>query len=121
MRAWLIWTLFILNASTIFAYEKADAFIVNIYDDRVKVLSPTKYDPKLAVIIQNKTLVAISGKVQTKSGRVISYIRVEPSKSGSVSVKALKDEPVFFIPLSPPSQQVELKLGSKPYEIPPRQ
>lgn len=102
------------------AYEKADAFIVKIYDERVRVLSPVKYDPKLNVIIENKTLVDISGKVETGSGEILAYVTIKPAKAASVNVKKIKDDSVFFIPLSPPSQKVELKLGSKPYEIPPR-
>lgn len=111
---------FSLLSFSVSSYEKADAFIVKVYDERVRVLSPAKYDPLLNVIIENKTLVDISGKVETSSGEILAYVTIKPSKATSVNVKKVKEEKVYFVPLSPPLQKVELKLGSKPYEIPPR-
>lgn len=113
--------LFILISLSINGYEKSDAFVVKIFDDKVKVLSPIKFDPSLTVIIENKTLVQIKGRIETGRGEMLTHIALEPGKSVSKSVKRLKSEKLFFIPLSPPFQKVELKLGNKPYEIPPRQ
>ncbi len=116
----IILALLFLSVTSVFAYEKADAFVVKVYDEKVRVLSPVKYDPLLNVIMENKTLVKLTAKVETKEGEVLAYVRIEPGKSKSVSVKQLKDTQIFFVPLSPPSQKVELKLGNKPYEIPPQ-
>lgn len=103
------------------SYEKADSFVVKVYDEKVRVLSPKKYDPLLKVVIENKTLSKITGKVETGSGEVLAFVSILPAKFTSVSVKSLKSEKVFFVPLSPPLQRVELKIGNKPYEIPPKQ
>ena len=116
---WLLFLILVLGQS--YGYEKPDAFIVKIYDEKVRVLSPAKYDPKLSVIIENKTLVIMKGKLETSSGQVLKFISVAPGKSVSVGVKKVKAEKVYFIPLSPPLQKVELKIGNKPYEIPPKQ
>lgn len=105
----------------VLSYEKADSFVVKVYDEKVRVLSPNKYDPLLKVVIENKTLSKITGKVETGSGEVLAFISILPSKFTSVSVKSLKSEKVYFVPLSPPLQKVELKIGNKPYEIPPKQ
>ncbi len=104
----------------LFAYESPDAFIVKVYDEKVRVLSPVKFDPHLSVIIENKTLVNLKAKVITESESNVEFISLKAGKSTSVRLKNLDKEKVFFIPLSPPLQRVELKLGSKPYEIPPR-
>jgi len=120
LKGFLIAYLFLFAYST-HSYERADAFIVKVYDDLVRVLSPTKYDPKLAVVIENKTLTKIVGKVETSSGQVLAYVAVEAGKFTSVNVKRLKTDKVYFIPTAPPLQKVELKLGNKPYEIPPKQ
>lgn len=114
-------TFFSLYAFMTQSYERPDAFIVKIYDKRVKVLSPAKYDEQLAVIIENKTLTPMRGKLETYSGETLNYVSIDPGKSTSLSVKRLNKERLFFIPTSPPLQKVELKLGNKPYEIPPRQ
>lgn len=104
-----------------FAYEQADAFIVKIFDDRVRVLSPKKFDERLTVIIENKTLTLIKGRLETDKGEFLKFVSISPNKSESLNVRRLKTDRLFFVPLAPPSQKVELKLGNKPYEIPPRQ
>lgn len=108
------------NSGNSFAYERADAFIVKVYDERVRVLSPTNYDERLAVIIENKTLSLLKGKIQTHLGEDLNFVSVDPGKSDSVNVKRLKTDRLYFVPLSPPLQKVELIIGNKPYEIPPR-
>ena len=94
--------------------------MVRVFDQKVRVLSPVKYDPNLSVLVENKTMIQIKAKVETESGSDIQHISLEAGKSVSVKLYNLNKEKVFFIPLSPPFQKVELKLGSKPYEIPPR-
>lgn len=118
----ILWiTLLAFSTIVAFSYESPDAFIVKIYDKQVRVLSPTKYDEKLSVIIENKTLTPMRGKLETYSGETLNYVSIDPGKSTSLSVERLNKERLFFIPTSPPLQKVELKLGNKPYEIPPRQ
>ncbi len=122
MKTILLSFIFILSIVSLrtFAYESPDAFIVRVYDEKVRVLSPVKYDPQLSVIIENKTLVTLKAKVITESESSIEFISLAPSKTTSVKLKNLDKEKIYFIPMSPPLQRVELKLGSKPYEIPPR-
>jgi len=102
------------------AYEKADAFIVKVYDTKVKVVSPVKDDPNLSVIIENKTLVDIRGKIETGRGEILNYVNIKSRASTSLKLKRKDKEKIFFIPQSPPFQKVELKLGNRPYEIPPQ-
>jgi len=103
-----------------FAYESPDAFIVKISNEKVKVLSPQKFDSPMSVIIENKTQVTIKGRISTESGSSEEFLSLQAGKSISVKLKNINSEKIFFIPMSPPLQRVELKLGSKPYEIPPR-
>ena len=109
-----------MGLSSIEAYESPDAFIVKVFDEKVRVLSPKKDDPHLSVIIENKTQVTLRGKVETESGGQSALFTLDPHKMTHVKLENLKKERIFFIPLSPPLQKVELKLGNKPYEIPPR-
>jgi len=102
------------------AYESPDAFIVKVFNEKVRVLSPKKFDSPMSVIIENKTQVIIKGRITTESGSSEEFISLDAGKSTSVKLKNLNKEKLFFVPMSPPLQKVELKLGSKPYEIPPR-
>lgn len=119
-KAWFLPIIIFLNFSA-FSYEKPSAFIIKVYDDKVRVLSPTKYDPLLSVVIENKTMAKLKGKIETGSGEVLKFVSILPGKFTSVNVKKLKTQKLFFVPLSPPLQKVELKIGNKPYEIPPKQ
>jgi hypothetical protein len=110
--------LFLLLSNTLLAYEQADAFIIQVLDEKVKVVSPKKYNDELTVIIQNKTLVKIIAKLEGKSGTDYSYFSISAGESQSRRLSAFGKEPIFFKPLSPSLQKVSLRLGSLPYEIP---
>lgn len=111
--------LFLVSGQEVQAYEKADAFVVKIYDKSMRVLSPVKYDKALTVIIDNRTLSKVTGKIETESGVVMDYVAIGSGETSAYKVGRLNKEKVYFVPMSPPLQKVELKLGNKPYEIPP--
>ncbi len=102
------------------AIESLDGFLVSGYDDRFRVISPEKYKTPMEVIIENKTLVRLIGKVLINSKTVAGYVSVEPEKYQKVMVKLKKGDILHFIPLSPSFQEVELIVGNKTYEIPPK-
>jgi len=116
----IIFILFLLSGFNSFAYESPDAFIIKVFNEKVRVLSPKKFDSPMSVIIENKTQVTIKGRVTTESGSSEEFLSLQAGKSTSVKLKNVNSEKIFFVPMSPPLQRVELKLGSKPYEIPPR-
>ena len=121
MKFTLVTTLLsFLFCLSINSYESPDAFIVKVYDQKVRVLSPVKYDPELNVIVENKTRVTLKAKLVTETESNVEFLSLEAGRTTNIKLKNLDKEKVFFIPLSPPLQKVELKLGSKPYEIPPR-
>jgi hypothetical protein len=110
----------ILLTNPCLGYEKSDAFNVKVFNSRIKVLAPEKYHPKLSVIIENKSLSTLIGQVVKGDSTVIKIIRVKPGSFESVDLGTQKNERVFFIPISPPSQRVELIIGKHSYEIPPK-
>lgn len=99
-------------------FERSDAFIIKIFDNKVRVISPGKFDKNLNVIIENKTQIKIVGKLQGESGENYSFFSIDKKKTQSQKLLDFKKEKIYFVPLSPPLQKVILKLGSKPYEIP---
>ena len=103
-----------------YAIESLDGFLVSAYDDRFKVVSPEKFKAQMEVVVENKTLVRLIGKLTINNQSSFSYLSVEPEKYQKTNVKLKKGDVLHFIPLSPSFQEVELIVGNKTYEIPPR-
>jgi hypothetical protein len=74
----------------------------------------------MEVIIENKTLVRLIGKILINNKINGSYISVEPEKFQRTFIKLKKEDVLHFFPMSPAFQEVELIVGNKTYEIPPR-
>lgn len=120
LRHCLILIVFLLSCLPAFAIESLNGFLVSGYDDRFRVVSPEKYKSSMEVIIENKTLVRLIGKVVVNSKTVAGFVSVEPEKYQKVIVNTKKGDILHFIPLSPSFQEVELIVGNKIYEIPPK-
>lgn len=100
--------------------EMSDTFIVKIFDRKIKVSSPKKIDGKMAVILENKTLNKVYGKISTDY-RLIKHISIDSQKSISVPFKIHNYEKLSFTPLAPAFQSVALIPGKSSYEIPPKE
>lgn len=113
--------LFLLQlTSNALAIETLDGFLVSAYDDRFKVISPEKFKPTMEVVIENKTLVRLIGKLVINHSTNASFVSVEPEKFQKANVKLKKGDVLHFVPLSPAFQEVELIVGNKNYDIPPK-
>lgn len=100
--------------------EKSDSFIIKVFHDKVKVVAPEKYEKGQHVIVENKTLVDLWGRVQTVEGKVIGFVSIKPKGFQSVELNVGKKEQIVFIPLAPPFQEIRLIRGKAAYEIPPQ-
>jgi hypothetical protein len=112
--------LILLKSSLSYSYENAEAFMVYLLEDRVKVLSPKNYHKNQSVIIQNKTLTKVIGKIRNESGRVLKYVNVLPGEFKSVEVVIAKGQSIYFVPMVPSFQEVILSFGKRSYEVPPQ-
>ena len=101
-----------------FGIESLDGFLVSAFDDRFKVVSPAKYKTDMEVIIENKTLVRLVGKLLVNNQKSVQFVSVDPEKYQKLIVKLKKGDILHFVPLSPSFQEVELIIGNKNYEIP---
>lgn len=101
------------------AEERSDAFLVKVFDNYVRVISPDKNYTLVSIIIENKTMSKLIGKV-IRGKTDLAFLSIDPDKTKSVQVKYLKEEKLLFIPMAPASQEVELIVGKKTYEIPPQ-
>lgn len=114
----LIFTSIISHSS--FAQQRAEAFLVDIFDRKVSIVSPAKMTKKMHAIFTNNSLTRMLGKVQLSDKRIISFVTLEPGQSESVHIGAYSKQKIFYYPMAPAFQAIELKVGSKPYEIPPK-
>ena len=74
----------------------------------------------MEVIIENKTLVRLIGKVIVNNKINADFTSIDPEKYQRVMVNLKKGDLLHFVPLSPSFQEVELIVGNKTYEIPPK-
>lgn len=113
----------LLSFYSIFAYpvERAESFIVTARDKKYRVLSPAKQGKNISVIIENKMLVDLLGRLETVDGHFLSFVKVKSNKYKSYDLKKMSyRDKIQFVPLSPAFQEIVLKLGTKEYEIPPK-
>jgi hypothetical protein len=108
---------FILMNQALQANEFSDAFVIDIQDYSVKVVSPIEKKEVTSVIIKNDTLNSIYLKIMG-DGQDIVHTHLKNLKSFSHEINFKNYKKVEIIPLSPPGQSIELIFSSKSYEVP---
>lgn len=119
MKSLLLYiTLF--TSTNLLAIESLDGFLVEGYDDRFRVISPQKFKAKMEVIVENKTLVKLVGRLHINNTPKPIFYTIHPGNFEKKIIDIKKGDILHFVPLSPPFQEVELIIGNKIYEIPPK-
>lgn len=113
---WLFFSIFFINSNS-YSQEYADAFVLEVFDGYVKVLSPVKESKVVSVVLLNKTLSKIYAKVATDK-KDLKFISIEAQKTKSYTISGSEFKKLMFVPLSPTFQEIELVYGRKSYEIP---
>ena len=98
--------------------QRVDAFMIELYGRKTKIISPPRYHPRTHLIIKNRTLASVTGRVENVAGKVEKYVSIRSGKTLSIQLGERAREPLFFVALSPPLQAFELRIGNPPYEIP---
>lgn len=104
----------------LYAIESLDGFLIESLDSSYKVISPQKFKSKMEVIVENKTLTKLVGKLHVNNKPTNLYYTVSPGAYEKKIVDLKKGDILHFVPISPPFQEVELIVGNKIYEIPPK-
>ena len=97
--------------------SKSDTFIVEMMDRKVKVISPEKVKSTFIVIVENRSLSNLVAKFSTEAG-ALKYVSIESGKAETVEIIHRSGNKIYFVPLSPAFQEIELVAGKKEYEIP---
>lgn len=111
----MIFFTFIFHAQ---ASEYSNTFVVKIHPQVIKVTSPKTFNAELSVIVENKSMVRVLGKVINESDTFEKIISIKAGEFKSVPIRMKKNENFYFVPMSPPFQRIELQIGQKDYEIP---
>lgn len=101
-----------------YAQERSETFIVRNFESYVQVLAPYKMHDEQSVIIENKTLEKLIGRLSTPDGKHVEFVAVDPKGSKSLQLPGQGHKSLIFVPLSPAFQSVKLKVGMDSYEIP---
>ncbi len=110
---------YIFIFQTIKASEKSEAFLIYAHQEYFKVLSPTNSSQNISVIIENKTLTNLIGKIRDDQGKNHVFLSIPPNETKSYLINNFSSyKSLAFYPLSPPFQEIVLKPGLKSYEIP---
>ena len=104
-------------SSSVFAQENADAFIVTLSDEKVRVVSPKKKQKIIGVIIKNETFDNITSELRSDKG-VIKRFVLKSQASKSFQVNYSKINTLYYVSIAPPFQAVELRFSQRAYEIP---
>lgn len=116
MRLMLTILIFVYS-SFLFAAETSEAFLVNIYEDKIRVVSPKKKMDIVGVIIKNNTFDDIRSEISSEK-KVLKRFVLKSQDSESIQVEYSKLKTLYYVSIAPPFQAVELKFSQRPYEIP---
>lgn len=122
-RIWVvIFVLFgLLCCFKLAASESSDAFLVTIHDRKVKVVAPKVVSDTLVAIVGNKTLAKQLGKIVLKNGPDVEFFILRPNEHRSIDLTKYRHQQVYFVPLSPAFQEIQLAVGKESYEIPSKE
>ena len=97
-----------------------EAFIIQINDRSMSVVTPETKRALFSVIVENRSLSDQVGKF-TANGKILKFVSVKPGKSETVELENKTSSQVVFVPVSPAFQEVDLIFGKKAYEIPSKE
>ncbi len=86
------------------------------------IVSPATTANVASIIIENESATKVIGKIHDNKGTFYKYLSIDTMKSISWEIpkELRKLNSIYFTPLSPPFQTLELSIGKNIYEIPPR-
>jgi len=94
-----------------------DAFIVEVSDRKIKVTSPLEKIEIVSIIIKNTTFDKIISELRSEE-KVLKRFVLKPEGKEVIQVDFSKVKKLYYVPVAPPFESVELRFEQKPYEIP---
>lgn len=95
------------------------SFIVEVNDRSIKVTSPLKKLDTVSIIVKNNTFDKIISELRSEK-KVLKRFVLKPEGKEVIQVNYSKVKTLFYVPVAPPFEAVELKFKQRPYEVPPK-
>jgi hypothetical protein len=97
-------------------------FHITINNKYYSVVSPPEFKKNITVVIENKTLSKIIGRVVEESDKEYkeTFVTLLPRKFKSTTVSFTGKNKVYFVPMAPSLQTIDLIFGKGSYEVPPQ-
>ncbi len=93
------------------------SFIVNVGDRSISVTSPKEKVKIASVIIINDTLDKIVSELRSND-RVLKRFVLRPQGKEVFQVSFESVNKIYYVPIAPPFESVELKFSQRSYEVP---
>ena len=110
-------SLFFILAELAYGKKHTKSFIVELKDQSIKVTSPPKKVDIVSIIVKNGTFDKIISVLKSEN-KVLKRFVLKAQGKEVIQVDLQKTKKLFYVPISPPSESVELKFKERPYEIP---
>ena len=94
-----------------------EAFIVEVHNQSIKVTSPLKKVDAVSIIIKNNTFDKIVSELRSETKVLKRFVLKEQGKE-VLQVDYSKTKALFYVPVAPAFEAVELKFEQGPYEVP---
>ena len=101
----------------LFAQSRPESFVIQIQDRSMIVLSPQSKKPIFSVLVENRSLSDQVAKFIIQ-GKLLKHVAVRSGQTETIEIENKTNTNVFFVPISPAFQEVELIFDKKVYEIP---
>ena len=95
----------------------ASSFNVEVHNGFVRVKSPEKEVDPVSVVVKNTTDIKAFAEIRSTK-KALKKFAVEGGKTAIFQIKLPKDKKLYYFPISPPSQSVELIFNQRPYAVP---
>ena len=115
MKKLLLLILVLISLPNFASYT--DSFIVEVTDRKIKVTSPLKKIDIVSIIIKNTTFDKIISELRSDE-KVLKRFVLKPEGKEVIQVDYSKVNKLYYVPIAPPFESVELRFKQKPYEIP---
>ncbi len=107
---------FLLLSCNAFA-KFTDSFVVEVNDRTIKVTSPLKKVDAVSIIIKNNTFDKIVSELRSES-KVLKRFVLKAQGKEVLQVDYSKVKTLYYVPVAPPFEAVELRFEQRPYEVP---
>lgn len=97
-----------------------ETFIIEFSSTQISIISADKVREEYNVIVKNRMMTPLKARIESLDLKKLIPVSVPINKDRTYKIKWGKDINYRFLPLSPPFEEIRLKVGQEKYEIPPK-